>query len=578
MPLSPTEEIKERLDIAHVVGDYVKLEKAGANLRALCPFHSERSPSFFVSPSRQTWHCFGGCGEGGDVFTFIMKIEGLEFRDALRLLAERAGVQLPTFGPAAEQTESQRKRLADLVELACQFFEKQMTASEEARAYLVSRKISSDGVEKWRIGYAPNGRRGLLDFLVNRGFTEQEAMSAGLAARSEGGLVDRFRGRIIFPVCDLHSNVLGFGGRLLHEAEGMAKYLNCPNTLLYDKSRVLYGLDKAKVAVRKGDAVVLVEGYMDVILVAESGFENVVASSGTALTSSQLRILKRYTDNLVLAFDMDTAGDAATRRGIESALEQGFHVKVVVMPQGKDPADVASKSSEAWRESVKSASSVLSFYLASALGRFDKNTPEGKGKIAEEVLSSVKKIPNRIEQAYWVREIAKVLEVPEKVVHEELWSVKEERQERHTASQAPVRASRRELLEERTLGAIVVFPHRLFEVTDEVMGCLSFSSRELVEGMRRSSSLDPSDLSQVLSPGQVSHLSRLGLQFELAMDGGEESEQEFAACILELSRMHSKERLDTIAKEIKKAEDEKDDSRLSELVSEFQSLSRKLHS
>ncbi|MDZ4231697.1 MAG: DNA primase, partial [Candidatus Pacearchaeota archaeon] len=393
MPLSPTEEIKERLDIADVVRDYVKLEKAGANLRAICPFHSERSPSFFVSPVRQTWHCFGGCGEGGDIFTFIMKIEGVEFRDALHMLAERAGVQLPSRGPEVERTESQRKRLSDLVELASQFFEKQLASSEDALLYLASRKVSKEGIAKWRIGYAPLAKRALLDFLLTRGFTEREAMSAGLGVRTEQGVLDRFRGRIIFPVCDTQSRVLGFGGRLLREAEGMAKYLNCPNTILYDKSRALYGLDKAKVAIRRQDALVLVEGYMDVILVFESGFENVVASSGTALTPSQLRILKRYTDNLILAFDMDTAGDTATRRGIDLALEQGFHVKVVEMPKGTDPADVASSSSEEWGERVKTASSILAFYLSSALSRFDKNSPEGKGKIAGEVLGSVKLIP-----------------------------------------------------------------------------------------------------------------------------------------------------------------------------------------
>ncbi len=322
--MTPIEEIKARLDIVDVIKDYIKLKKAGKNYKAVCPFHSEKTPSFFVSPSRQIWHCFG-CGEGSSMFDFIMKIEGVEFRDALSILAKRAGVELK---PVKPELKTKREKLYNICELAASFFEKQLGRGgqgKKAKQYLLNRKISKESIKEKRLGWAPDSWQGLSDFLASKGFEKKDIREAGLALQSKGKHYDRFRGRVMFPIFNSQSQVIGFGGRVLEKNKKTAKYLNIPNTLIYDKSKALYGLEKAKVGIRKKDFVIMAEGYVDVILGHQMGFTNFVSTSGTALTPTQLNILKRYTDNLYLAFDMDFAGEAATKRAIDLAQTQKFN-------------------------------------------------------------------------------------------------------------------------------------------------------------------------------------------------------------------------------------------------------------
>jgi len=374
MLTSPIDEIKNRLDIVEVVGSYIKLQRAGANFRALCPFHSEKTPSFFVSPARQIWHCFG-CGKGGSIFNFIMEIEGVEFGDALRILAQRAGVELKRQPP---ELRTQRQRLYEISEWATRFFEKQLEGSslgKEAKKYLLSRGINEESIKKWRIGYSPDTWEGLSNFLVSKGYKKEELEQAGLAIKSDqGSFYDRFRGRIIFPIFDLNSQVVGFSGRIFKTTDP-AKYINTPNTLIYDKSRILYGLDKAKVEIRKKESCILVEGNTDVIITQQAGWENAVATSGTALTPFQLKILKRYSDNLLIAFDMDLAGETATKRGIDLAQTQGFNIKVVRLPEGKDPAETIAMNPNQWEKAINSAVSILDFYFETAFAKADPKTP-----------------------------------------------------------------------------------------------------------------------------------------------------------------------------------------------------------
>ena len=398
MSSSPIEEIKSKLDIVEVVGSYLKLQKTGANYRALCPFHSEKKPSFFVSPARQIWRCFG-CGAGGDVFKFIMQIEGVEFGDALRILARRAGVELKPYRP---ELKTQRQRLYEISELACRFFEKQLegsSAGKKAKDYLLKRGLQEKSIKKWRLGYSPDKWRALSDFLVGKGYQREEIVRAGLAIESEKSSTpyDRFRGRIIFPIFDLNSQVIGFGGRVFKktQSEELAKYINTPNTLIYDKSRVLYGLNFAKVAIREKDACILTEGYIDVILAHQAGYENSIATSGTALTFQQLKILKRYTSNLLTAFDMDVAGDLATKRGIDLAQEQDFEVRVIRMPKDTDPADIITKNVEKWKDLVAKAKEIIGFYFESAIDKFDKTTSQGKKQIQKFFCQKLNKFPTK---------------------------------------------------------------------------------------------------------------------------------------------------------------------------------------
>lgn len=583
---SPIEEIKEKLDVTQVVGEYIKLQKAGANFRALCPFHQEKNPSFFVSPARQMWHCFGGCGEGGDIFKFVMKIEGMEFGDALRLLAKKAGVELKPLDPAAMRMQSERKSMAEMMEWSAKFFEKQLAdsqAGKEALQYLLGRGVTKESIAKWRLGYAPDSALGLCEFLEGKGYTRDEIGRSGMLAYSEGKTYDRFRSRIMFPVADLHGGVIGFGGRIFTKPgttakEGFAKYINTPNTALYDKSKVLYGLDKAKMQVLKQDSCILVEGYMDCIMVSQAGSENVVAVSGTALTPWHLKVLKRYTENLLLSFDMDIAGDTATRRGIDLALQDGFSLKVITMPE-KDPAEVIQENPEAWKKFLEGAVSILDFYFATALSRHDKKTPEGKKAIAKDLLPVLANMPNAIEQAHWVQKLSHELGVKEEVIQQELKKV-QGRGESAGAPQDVLRvqeapATRKQLLEDRTLALLFRRPQNLALITEEYLPLFSVKTQEIFAGLEKNPSLDFAGFEQLFSSETIEFLKYIALKSEIEEEDAD-WEKECKTCLEQLRSLFIKEKLDSIAKEIQGAEESKDTARLNELLLQFQEMSRKM--
>ncbi|MDD5750373.1 MAG: DNA primase, partial [Candidatus Pacebacteria bacterium] len=474
MPDSTIQQIKDRLDIVEVVSSYIKLEKTGINLRAACPFHGEKTPSFFVSPTRQMFKCFG-CGESGSVFDFVMKMEGIEFGDALRLLARKAGVQLPDYHP---EIQTKKNRLYEICETSCLFFEKQLHSSnngQQVLKYLAGRGLTEESIKKWRLGYAPDQWRSLSDFLVGKGYRREEILEAGLAVASEkgGDSYDRFRGRIIFPVFDLNSQVVGFGARVFEKpgekAEKGAKYINSPATPLYDKSRVLYGLNFAKTEIRRNDQCILTEGYMDVILSHQAGFANTVAASGTALTNLHLKTIKRYTNNLLMAFDADAGGDAATTRGIDLAIGEELNVKVILMPKGLDPADVISQNPEQWAKLIESAQEIMSFYFETALNRFDAALPSGKKQIAQFILPYLKKISNAIVRSHWAQKLADILQVSEGAVLEEMARI-ETGNDNSIGSYAPAcppsvvkteAKSRGALLQERLVSLVLNYPSGL---------------------------------------------------------------------------------------------------------------------
>lgn len=571
---SPIDEIKNRLNIVEVIGSYIKLQKTGANFRAVCPFHSEKKPSFFVSPARQIWHCFG-CGKGGDIFAFVREIEGIEFGDALRLLAQKAGVELK---PIKKEIKTERQRLYEICELACRFFEKQLHESntgKEAKKYLLQRAISEESIKKWRLGYAPDKWQSLSDFLNSRGYKKEEVEKAGLGLTSEkGSFYDRFRGRIIFPIFNLNSQVIGFGGRVFKEKDKteVAKYVNTPNTLLYDKSRILYGLDKAKVEIRKKDSCILVEGYTDAILLSQAGFENVVATSGTALTPFQLKILKRYTDNLILAFDMDVAGDSATKRGIDLAQGLGFNIKVLIMPD-KDPADLIAKNPADFEKILQEAKSILEFYFESAFSKFDKNTIEGKKEISKILLPVIKRIPNEIEKSFWIQQLAKNLDIKEEAINEELKKVKSEEDiyglEPEELFEKPLK-NRRQLLEERLAGLILKNPEKFDLINKKDFQFLSPEICQIINCFVEKKSL------KKLKPDLANLANVLILKNEIESEEEINPVLEYENCLREIKCLDIKEKLEEISMEIKKAEEEKNAKKIEELTKKFLELSCQL--
>ncbi len=581
--LSPIDEIKNRLDIIEVIGSYIKLQKTGANFMAPCPFHSEKKPSFFVSPARQIWHCFGGCSEGGDIFKFVMKIEGLEFGDALRILAQKAGVELKKEDI---KLKTERQKLLEISELAAKFFEKQLESSrggKEAKKYLLKRSLNEESLKKWRIGYAPDAWQGLSDFLIGRGYERESIVKAGLAIKSDktvNNYYDRFRERIMFPIFDLNSQVIGFGGRAFGKkiTEHTAKYMNTPNTLLYDKSRVLYGLDKAKIEIRKKNFCILVEGYVDTIMGSQTEFWGVVATSGTALTPLQLTLLKRYSDNILIAFDMDFAGDLATKRGIELAQNHGFNIKIITLPEEKDPADVISQNVKNWENLVKKAQTILEFYFATTFSRFDCKNPDGKREIGNVLLPIIKRIQNKIEQAYWIQELAKKIEIKEENIIEELKRIKSETQGLvfSTTSGPPSvnfvkQKSRKEMLEERIIALALKFPETINSINEGCFPYFSSKTQAILTDLKGNIPL--AILTRANGGGALDHFS---FKAEIEEEDEINPEEEIQACLQGLRFSEIKNQLNEVSIEIKRAEEKRDLEKINDLRKKFNELTKDL--
>jgi len=591
---SQIEEIKSKINIVDLISGYVKLSKTGINYRGVCPFHSEKGPSFFVSPTRQMWHCFG-CGAGSSMFDFIMQIEGVEFGDALKILATKAGVELKRENV---QLRTERQRLYEICDLACSFFEKQLGNSgygKDAEEYLLKRGITQESIKKWRLGYSPDTWQGLSDFLVGRGYTRNEIVKAGLAVQSEKGNnpYDRFRGRIIFPIFDLNSQVIGFGARIFKDADKKetAKYINTPQTLLYDKSNVLYGINYAKLSVRKNNQCVLTEGYTDAIMCHQSGFENTVAVSGTALTLRHLTLLKRYTDNLLLSFDMDLAGDTATKRGIGLAESQGFNIKIVDTYLGaKDPAEIILENPENWKDSIKNARTIMDFYFDSAFAKFDlcpegyKNNPKDKKEIGRIILPAIKKLQNKIEQSHWVQKLAEKLGVSHDAVLEELKNVKLEntnqpiqniKETRNNFILSDTSVGRKKLLEDKIISLVLKNPNNLNLIEESHYIFFSDISKNLIENIKKSAMQRGNDSEAILADIKKDDykdlFDTLALMAEVEYD--EDGLDEIQLCLEHLKDIYRREKRVAITAEMRTAELAGDFEKVKNLISEFNKIS-----
>ena len=439
--MTAVDEIKARLDIVDIVSETVNLRHSGKNYTGFCPFHTNtKTPAFVVFPDSQTWRCFGQCNEGGDIFSFVMKREGWDFQEALRNLAERAGVTLHEYTPAEQEKAEENERLREILSMAVTFFQHQLRntpAGKEALDYLYKRKLTDETINEFALGYAPDSWDALTQFMSSREVTEQELMEAGLVSeRDSGGVYDKFRHRLVIPIRDARGRMAGFGGRVLRK-DDVPKYLNSPKTAVFDKGRLLYGLDMAKREIRTRDQVVIVEGYLDVIGPYQAGFKNCVSPMGTALTEDQFRLIKRYSRKIVLALDPDAAGEKATLRGLQTARKtmdregdvvfdaRGLmqvegrlkaDIRVTTLPDGLDPDEIALEDPGHWEEIVKQAKPVVIHVMETLAAQVDIDDPKAKETVANQVLPLIEDVSGSVEREAYRQRLARLLKVDERAL------------------------------------------------------------------------------------------------------------------------------------------------------------------
>ncbi|NMB92193.1 MAG: DNA primase [Parcubacteria group bacterium] len=611
MAFNQLDEIKNKLDIVEVISQYVKLQKAGANYKALCPFHKEKTPSFIVSPTRQIFHCFG-CGAGGDIFTFIMKIENLEFKDAVKLLADKAGVKLVYESP---EINSQKQKLIEINQQAKEFFKQQLESNKEAKEYLQKRGLKKETIDEFELGFAPDDWRSLIRYLINNKFKPEEILQSGLAISKkeitdtnikvqEADIYDRFRSRIMFPLQDLNNRTVGFTGRIfqgqnklktIKDIETVGKYVNSPQTLIYDKSKILYGLHKTKPYLHQQNSTLIVEGQMDFLMGWQSGLKNIVATSGTSLTAYQLTILKRYNNTLILGFDMDEAGEKAAERSIGLALGKELEVKVLQLSSGKDLADYLLENKEPSRiqQLIENALPIMEFYFSRAKTLGDINNLEGKKLIVSYFLPKVKKLSNALDRAFWLEKLSQYAKIDIQTLEDEIKRInaepvtiidENEAENKYSSSLVALEQNRYPLVAERIIAFLIKEPSFKLEVEkyyqyfpEEITGVLN-----LVLQAKTPEDLSVSNLKQIgLSEEIINKVNELALradyELEILTEFNIDLQEEMTKQLKCLKQEAIKMKLKNLENDIKKEENNKTNSQhLKELLNQFNQLSKEL--
>ncbi|MCJ7515705.1 MAG: DNA primase [Dehalococcoidia bacterium] len=514
--MSVIDDVKQRLDIIQVVSEYVKLQKSGRNYKSTCPFHSEKNPSFFVFPERQSWHCFGACGTGGDIFSFVMKKEGVDFAQALRLLAAKAGVPLvDQVTPQRQAQNKERERLSEINEAAAEYYHHALLNSsmaETARNYTTRRGLSSETIKNFQLGFAPEGWDTLKQYLKGKGYEEAELLTAGLLVeRDDKNKYDRFRNRLMFPIRNIQGKVTGFGARALDDS--LPKYLNSPQTPVFDKSSSLYGIDRAKTAIHQKDQAVIVEGYMDVLIAHQYGYNNVIASMGTAMTEKQLAITKSLTRNLILALDADAAGEEAVSRSGEMVDKMlpvppefygwvkyedahNAEVKILILPQGKDPDEVIMEDAALWQKLITDAKPMVDCILENEIDKVNLTSAQEKSSAVERLMPLLLQMENPLRQAHYLERLARLLKIDEQVISDTLRKFRAIERKRRTttgtksfAPVAPTIASSGPL-EQYSLALLLQYPELKSESTELSPDYFeNTENRELFEKWRHSDNL-----------------------------------------------------------------------------------------
>ncbi|MFW6006455.1 MAG: DNA primase [Bacillota bacterium] len=417
------EKVRNSVDIVNVISEYIELKKVGNNFKGLCPFHQEKTPSFTINPDQQFYHCFG-CGAGGDVFEFLMEIENISFKEAINLLADRAGIEPPSRTNRQREYYNKRDKVVEINNLAAKFYHYLLLnkkVGESALSYLKNRGFKEDDIEKYYLGYAPDRWKSLLNFLAKKGYDKEELIQAGLVRKKNNNYYDRFRGRIIFPIFNIRDEVLAFGGRILDENSNMPKYLNSPGTIVYNKGDNLYGINWAKSSIRKSGNAIIMEGYTDVLTAHRAGINNAVASLGTALTNSQARVLNRFAETVYIAYDADTAGAAATLRGLDILKKTGLEVKVITLPEGEDPDDfIQNYGKEKFKKLQQEALNLFDFKIKQIIGDKDNFEAEEKINLSHRLIKLLSNIEDAIEQDIYVEKVAVRMNIDKELIKNEI--------------------------------------------------------------------------------------------------------------------------------------------------------------
>lgn len=575
IPENILEQIQSRSDIVEVISRYIPLQKAGRNYRAPCPFHHEKTPSFIVSPDKQIYHCFG-CGAGGNVFSFVMKYENLEFPEAVEMLGEKAGIRIPRSGTQNKELSSLAIQLYKINELAVSFFQETLVRNQAARDYLASRGISEETVKKFKIGYAPDSWDNLLNFFKKKNIDGAILEKAGLVISNEkGGYYDRFRKRVIFPIFDLKDRVLGFGGRVLDSS--LPKYMNSPETYIYSKGRHLYGLNFSRDSIKKQGYALIVEGYLDFIIPYQALAKNIIATLGTALTIDQVKLLKRFANTVIMVYDPDEAGEAASLRNMDMFIGEGVNVYITELPSGFDPDNYIRKfGTDDFIKLTKSSKNLFDYKLSKLSARFDIRSAHGKASIAGEMLPTISRIENAVLRSNLIKKLAEKLSVDEESIRTELKKVKPDYSVR-AYNVTPVEAKKDAksaekmvlalLLEgdtfvRRAKGSLSLDEFKDSLVRDVIKAIYDLSGEEKnITAVRLMNHFDNNeDAADLIS--EVVNLS------ETLKD----KEKILSDCILKIKKDVVKDRLSRLQDEIRAAHDSNNESLVTKLVGEYSEL------
>mgnify|MGYP001569924845 CR=1 FL=1 len=582
IPENLLEDILGRVDIVEVISGYIQLKKAGRNFKANCPFHHEKTASFMVSGDRQIYHCFG-CGESGNAFKFLMRHDRMEFPEAVELLAKKAGVNLPQWdNPQVARAASLNSQLYKINELALSFYELNLQASKAspARDYLLKRGIKPETVKEFRLGLALSDWDSLINFLRSKNIPLALMETAGLVlAKETGGYYDRFRNRIIFPVFDIHNHVIGFGARVMDET--LPKYVNSPETPVYTKGRNLFGLNLAKNFIRDLDCAVIVEGYLDFIMPYQEGLKNIVASQGTALTLDQIKLLKRYTHNVVMVYDGDSAGQIATLRSLDILIDEGMNVKIAPLPEGKDPdVIVRQEGVNSLKEKVDKADSFFDYKLKVLGSRHNIQEAQGKSEIASGMLFTINKFANAILRGEYVKRLSEELKIPEHNIIEELNKLKlagsavssaaEPVQKKLPAINPAEKLLIKFMIEEKELVQRIMLELAPSDFQDSRTAKIVQVMHDLVS---KGKNIEPSILMNYFSEDDANQLVCETMFMPAILE--EEKEKAINDCIRRIKVQRERAKREHLHGQIKSAQNLGDEPKLNRLIQEFHNLIKK---